>query len=57
MIVLLGSPGYYRRFGFEPSGPLGVVYPVVGADHPDFMVRRLPEYDPSLRGAVTYCWE
>jgi putative acetyltransferase len=24
-VVLLGNPDYYGRFGFEPSGPLGIV--------------------------------
>src|SRR5829696_5517412 len=27
MVVLLGDPGFYRRFGFEPAEPLGVVAP------------------------------
>lgn len=57
MVVLLGDPGYYGRFGFEPSGPLGVTYGPVGPDNPHFMVRRLSAYDPSRRGDFTYCWE
>lgn len=56
MVVLLGNPAYYGRFGFEPAAPLGIVYPPVGAI-PDFQVRRLASYDPSYRGALTYCWE
>jgi len=55
LIVLLGRPDYYRRFGFEPSGPLGISYRI--ADDPHFMVRRLARYDPSYRGTFTYCWE
>jgi putative acetyltransferase len=57
LLVLLGDPGYYRRFGFEPSGPLGITYPVVGPDDPHFLVCRLDGDDPSYRGDFTYCWE
>ncbi len=57
LIVLLGNPGYYGRFGFEPSGPLGIVYRPVGEGDPHFLVRRLAGYDPSYRGDFTYCWE
>jgi putative acetyltransferase len=56
-VVLLGAPAYYGRFGFEPSGPLGIVYAPVGAGNPHFQVRRLAGYEPSLRGEFTYCWE
>jgi putative acetyltransferase len=56
LIVLLGSPGYYRRFGFEPSGPLNITYPPVG-DNPAFQARRLSSHDRSLQGEFTYCWE
>ena len=57
LVVLLGSPAYYERFGFEPSEPLGISYLPVGPGHPDFQVRRFPRYDPSYRGDFTYCWE
>ena len=57
LIALLGNPAYYGRFGFEAAGALGIVYPPVGPDNPDFMVRRLRSFDPSLRGKFTYCWE
>ncbi|HVA02673.1 MAG TPA: N-acetyltransferase [Acidimicrobiales bacterium] len=57
LIVLLGNPGYYERFGFEPSGPLGVTYRPVGEGNPHFLVRRLADYDSSYRGDFTYCWE
>ena len=40
LVVLLGDPGYYRRFGFEAAGPrCRCVYPPVGPDDPHFMVR------------------
>jgi predicted N-acetyltransferase YhbS len=57
MVVLLGAPDYYTRFGFEPSGPLGIVYPPVGPNDPHFQVRRLGTFDSSLRGTFSYCWE
>jgi putative acetyltransferase len=57
MLVLLGSPDYYSRFGFEASGPLGIHYRPVGTDNPHFQVRRLAAFDPSLRGDFVYCWE
>ena len=57
VLVLLGDPPYYRRFGFEPSGPLGIVYPPVGPNDPHFQVRRMTGFDASFQGQVTYCWE
>ena len=49
-VVLLGDPGYYARFGFEPSGSLGIMYRPVGAHDPHSLVRRLARYDPIIRG-------
>jgi len=57
LVALLGDPGYYRRFGFEPAHPLGIAYPPVGADSPYFLVRRLTAYDPSYQGDFVYGWE
>ena len=57
LVVLLGSPAYYGRFGFEPAEPLGIIYRPVGAANPDFQVRRFPTCDPSYRGEFRYCWE
>ncbi len=57
LLVLLGDPAYYGRFGFEPAGPLGLSYPPVGADNPHFQARRLPGYSAALRGEFGYCWE
>jgi putative acetyltransferase len=56
-VVLLGAPAYYGRFGFQPSGPLGISYPPVGPDNPHFQVRQLTNFDPSLGGEFVYCWE
>lgn len=44
LVALLGDPGYYGRFGFEPAAGLGVVAPddTWGTY---FQVRRLTAYD------------
>src|ERR1035441_428175 len=34
LVVLLGDPAYYGRFGFEPSGPLNISYRPVGESSP-----------------------
>jgi putative acetyltransferase len=57
LIVILGDPGFYQRFGFEHSWPLGVCYRVVGEGNVHFQVRRFGSYDKSYRGDFTYCWE
>ncbi len=57
MLVVLGSPAYYSRFGFEPAAPLGVVYPPAGPASPYFQLRQLGAYDPARRGEYAYCWE
>ena len=55
LVVLLGDAAYYGRFGFEPSGPLGITYR--REVNPHFLVRRLSAYDPSYQGDFVYCWE
>jgi putative acetyltransferase len=57
LLVLLGDPAYYERFGFEPAAPLGLSYPPVGAANPHFQARKLPGYTEALRGEFSYCWE
>ena len=57
LVVLLGAPRYYSRFGFEQAGPLGIIYRPAGPDNPDFQVARLSRFDDSLRGEFRYCWE
>jgi putative acetyltransferase len=57
LLVLLGEPAYYSRFGFEPAGPLGLTYPPAGAGSPYFQARQLDAYEARLRGTFTYCWE
>jgi putative acetyltransferase len=57
LIVLLGDPAYYERFGFESSAHLGICYRTVGVGNPHFLVHRFAGYDPSYRGDFIYCWE
>jgi putative acetyltransferase len=57
LLVLLGEPAYYSRFGFEPAGPLGLIYAPAGAGSPYFQARRLDDYHAQMRGTFTYCWE
>jgi putative acetyltransferase len=52
-VLLLGNPGYYRRFGFLPAGALGVLPPdPEWAEH--FQIRPLTAWDGSLRGTFSY---
>lgn len=57
LVLLLGDPGYYRRFGFEPAGASGIVHPPGAPDDPHLMIRRLGRPGGGWRGAFAYCWE
>lgn len=53
MVVLLGDPGYYCRFGFR----LGTEYGIDPPDpqwRPHFQVRTLTKYQPAIRGTFRY---
>ena len=53
LIVLQGHPAYYPRFGFEPARPLGLE-PPSGTPDAAFMVLRLSQYNPNVRGRVSW---
>jgi putative acetyltransferase len=53
IIVLLGHPSYYPRFGFEPARQFGIEPPEPVRDEV-WMVLRLAGWDPSIRGRVVY---
>ncbi|TKA03096.1 GNAT family N-acetyltransferase [Actinacidiphila oryziradicis] len=53
LVALLGSPAYYRRYGFRPSTEYGVIAPDPGWGG-YFQVRPLAAYQPALRGAFAY---
>lgn len=57
LVLLLGDPGYYQRFGFEPAGAYGIVHPPGALNDPHFMIRRLGPLGEGWRGAFAYCWE
>ena len=53
LVVLLGSPDYYGRFGFAPASTLGIEAPdPAWGDY--FQARPLAAYDSSARGAFRY---
>jgi putative acetyltransferase len=53
LVALLGSTGYYPRFGFRPASNYGIT-----PKHPEwgehFQVRPLTAYDPAVRGEFAY---
>jgi putative acetyltransferase len=53
IVIVLGNPKFYRRFGFETSTEYGIRSPF---DVPDefFMVKYLTEMKPNLDGTVIY---
>ena len=53
MIVLLGSPQYYGRFGFRPAHELGVIPPEPRWGEA-FQARPLTAYTPAIAGRFRY---
>ena len=53
LVVLLGSPQYYGRFGFRPAVELGVMPPEPGWGSA-FQARPLRAYTPSVAGPFEY---
>ncbi len=53
VVVLLGDPAYYRRFGFEPAADIGIISPVESWG-PYFQARTLWAYDASVTGRFAY---
>jgi putative acetyltransferase len=51
LVVVLGDPGYYRRFGFVAASGAGVTGPWPG---PALQVLALPAYDGGVRGEAVY---
>jgi putative acetyltransferase len=53
LVVVVGHPAHYPRFGFEPAASLGVEAPFeVPAEA--WMAHRLPAYAADVRGTVIY---
>jgi putative acetyltransferase len=53
VVVLLGDPRYYHRFGFVLASECGIE-PPVDEWAPDFQARPLAAYRPELRGPFVY---
>jgi len=53
LVVLLGSPQYYSRFGFRSAAELGVVSPEPNWGSA-FQARPLAAYTPSIAGPFQY---
>jgi putative acetyltransferase len=53
MIVLLGAPRYYSRFGFRPAQELGVISPEPRWGEA-FQARPLTAYTPAVVGRFQY---
>lgn len=58
LVVVLGHPGYYPRFGFESARDYGVESPYEAPDEA-WMALALPAYEGRVRGTVRYppAWE
>ena len=52
LVLVLGHPTYYPRFGFEPAAALGLEAP--GDFGTAWMAVRLSAYDPAVRGRVSF---
>ena len=53
LVALLGSTGYYPRFGFRLGSEYGIT-PQVPAWEPHFQVRTLTAYRDQMRGPFSY---
>ena len=55
LMVVLGHPSYYPRFGFTDAGDLGIRCPFPGASPGAYMVRRLAGWRPiKTPGTIRY---
>ncbi len=53
LVLLVGHPGYYPRFGFAPAGRYGIRPPEPMSDAV-LLAKRLSGYDPTWRGQLRY---
>ena len=53
VVVLLGDPAYYRRFGFRLAAEYEIA-PPLDEWAPHFQARTLHAWDPALRGRFAY---
>jgi putative acetyltransferase len=53
LVIVVGHPDYYPRFGFEPARALGLEAPFEVPSEA-WMAYRLPAYTSAATGTVTY---
>ena len=53
LVIVVGHPEYYPRFGFEPAASLDLIAPFE-VPREAWMVYRLPTYTPAAHGTVIY---
>lgn len=54
LVVVLGHPEYYPRFGFVPAASMGIEPPWPDVPEEAFMVKPLSAYREHMRGVVRY---
>lgn len=54
LVMVLGHPSYYPKFGFEPALANGIEPPAEAMRSDAFMVLKLSAYDDSWRGRIVY---
>jgi putative acetyltransferase len=54
LVVVVGHPHYYPRFGFEPASHHGIHPPWPNIPDAAFMVKLLSGYEKSHRGWISY---
>jgi putative acetyltransferase len=54
LVVVLGHPEYYPRFGFLPASSLGITSPWPDIPDDAFMVKPLSGYREDMKGTVRY---
>ena len=54
IVVLIGHPAYYPRFGFVQAGPLGIEVPLAMSEEAQMVVALTPGALDGMRGLVRY---
>jgi putative acetyltransferase len=54
LVLVLGHPTYYPRFGFRPASQLGLLPPDETIPDAAWMAIPLSSYDPEIRGRVVF---
>ncbi len=57
LLLLLGDPAFYARFGFVTAATVGIHYGPAGMGNPHFQARVLTGGAPPGNGEFSYCWE